>query len=96
MRWANRALASAAAMLGAGNWQIRHAPGLSTEECSYLAAGVTVTPGLECSWQADPELRAGLRIVREGNVVDASLQGLLADSDTLAAALLQEMGESSA
>jgi hypothetical protein len=84
--WLAHALARAARELagGATAWRLRHADGLPTAELDAALRSAPVR--VDCV--ADPSLRAGLRIAREGNVLDASLDGLLADRDAVAAAIL--------
>jgi hypothetical protein len=84
--WLTDALARAARDLDSGGtaWRIRHAEGLPASELEAALSSAPVR--VDCT--IDPSLRAGLRIAREGNVLDASLDGLLADRDAVAAAIL--------
>jgi hypothetical protein len=87
--WLTDALARAARELDGGGtgWRIRHADGLVAAELEAARASVPVP----LDFAADPSLRAGLRVAREGNVLDASLDGLLADRDAVAAAILHRL-----
>jgi hypothetical protein len=84
--WLANALARAARELDGGGtaWRIRHAEGPPAAE---LDAALGSAP-VRVDRAADPSLRAGLRIAREGNVLDATLDGLLGDRAAVAAAIL--------
>lgn len=84
--WVRQALLQAQRLLPAGDWRIDHAPGLEAADIAQLAAAEL--PPSPPHFQPDPELLAGLRIHGNGNCIDASLAGLLADRDSLAARLL--------
>jgi len=87
--WLANALARAAHELDGtgGTWLLHHAPGAPTAELD--AATASAPAAIECI--ADPGLRAGVRIARGGNVLDASLDGLLADRDAVASAVLRAL-----
>lgn len=81
--WVNHALDAARRQLGTGPWQIRFAPGIDRWPEGLPA---------DLSIQVDPSLKAGLRISAGGNCVDASMAGLLADSEAVASLLLGALG----
>jgi hypothetical protein len=85
--WLAHALGRAARELGGerDQWVVRHADGVAAAELAPATGG---SPTI----MADPALRAGLRIARGGNVLDASLDGLLGDRAAVSAALLQRLG----
>lgn len=87
--WLAHALARAARELdGDGDdWTLRHAEGPAVAEIAAAGAPAGALPAT----RVDPALRAGLRIGRGGNVLDASLAGLLGDRDTVSALLLQRL-----
>jgi vacuolar-type H+-ATPase subunit H len=87
LRWVRRALSQARQALPPGEWRIEHAPGLQADDIRVL--GENDLSGLPHRFQLAPELPAGVRIFGNGNCIDASLAGLLADRDGLAAALLR-------
>jgi hypothetical protein len=68
-------LASARARMPQGPWRIVHAPDWPPAERQACLAEVGATPAFE----VDPAIVAGLKIVAQGNVVDGTLAGLLAD-----------------
>lgn len=87
--WIESAVARAVQGIEGGpGWTVRHA--LGAEDAEMRAALAAMPPPVARS--IDPALRAGLRISRGGNVLDASLDGLLADRDAVAAALLAAIG----
>jgi hypothetical protein len=84
--WVQAALADARSALAAGGWQVSHAPGLTADEAP---------PGLaEC--RCDETLSAGLRIAAAGNVLDATLEGLLTDRSEIGGRLVGLLQTSSA
>ena len=85
--WVDAVLAEAARVLPRAPWRIVHAPGWTEPEQRSVAAG---SPAGAAS-QADAGIEAGLRIEAGGNVVDATLAGLLADRDEIGARLLRQM-----
>lgn len=87
MRWTQMALAQARQSLPPGPWRIEHAAGLQPQEIAALAADSSLAEAR--SFQLNPQLPAGVRVLGNGNCIDASLAGLLSDRDSLAAALLQ-------
>lgn len=88
--WVRYALQQAVLGLPPGRWRIDHAPGLSAADIAELAAPTAAA----LEWRLDPTLEAGLRVVGDGNCLDASLNGLLADRDALSARLLSAWGKS--
>ena len=62
--------------------------------CSILAA-LGKSEGLDLSFQADAHIDAGLRINADQAVLDATPAGLLAETTTIAALLLEEIGAGS-
>lgn len=89
-QWIAHALGQAAASLAAGSWRIEHAAGIEPEDRQALAA--TLPAGVVAQWQLDPALAAGLRICADGNRIDATPAGLMADREALAGAILAVRG----
>lgn len=88
--WAARAMADAQAHLpaAAGSpWRIVHAPDWPAAEREALATA-SDGHGAALRFEADPSVRAGLKIVAGGNVVDGTLDGLLADRADIESRLL--------
>lgn len=77
-------------------WLLVHGDDWPEAERVQLAARVARDQGTPVQWQHDARIAAGLRIAAGGNVVDATLAGLLADREEVAArlvGLLQDAGE---
>jgi vacuolar-type H+-ATPase subunit H len=89
--WVARALDQARRSLPAGPWTVRHAPDWAPPEAPgpslALAAG-TKGGGQALRFLADPGIAAGLIVEGGAAVLDASLDGLLADRQRLEARLL--------
>lgn len=83
--WVAQALAAARTHLPPGGWRILHAPDWPTAEQQALAVETGAAPQFE----ADARIAAGLKIVAGGNVIDGTLDGLLADRSSLEARLLR-------
>jgi len=103
--WAAQVLASARARLPVGVWRVLHAPDWPPAEQQALAAGWAAalpTPPASLAGQAAAEdatglrfeadlaIRAGLKVVANGNVIDGTLAGLLADRAEFEAQLLRQ------
>jgi hypothetical protein len=86
-QWLAAALAEAERRLGPGTWQARIAP-LPDQESLPPSIG-----DAHIAWRADPELRAGLIIDKQGARLDASIAGLLADTSMLESHILTLLGE---
>ncbi|MDH4061773.1 MAG: hypothetical protein OEU94_13255 [Aquincola sp.] len=81
--WVAATLAGAQQLLDAGPWQVAHASGWPANERQRIA-----TPPLELRFSEDPAIEAGLRIMSDGNIVDATLGGLLADREDIGGRLV--------
>ena len=75
-----------------GAWQIEHPPDWSEPEQRDFTAVIGERDGVEISFKADSDLKSGLRINADQAVLDATPQGLLAESRTIAALILDEIG----
>lgn len=84
-QWIDRALSSARSVLPRAGWSIVHGTDWSDEEKRALAARLDPLP----RFALDPQIDAGLRIAAGGNVVDATLSGLLADRDEIGGHLIR-------
>lgn len=83
--WVAHAARFARARLPGGVWRIVYAPDGSPQP--QHAPGAEW--GAAAQFHADPAISAGLRIETDGNVVDATLGGLLADRTEIEARLLR-------
>ena len=93
--WVEIALAESRRVLAPGGWHIVHAPGWPVDERQAVAARLCAEAGAAPAFTEQASLDAGLRIVADRNVVDATLAGLTADRDAIGAGLLAELGASS-
>jgi hypothetical protein len=85
--WVAQVLAFARSRLPPGAWRIVHAPDWPAPERSVLAAEL----GSEVQFHADPAVRAGLKVQIHGNVLDATLDGLLSERAAFEARLLRRL-----
>lgn len=93
--WVDAALAEARRVLAPGGWHIVHAPGWPVAEREAVASQLQAQGATAPSFTEHAGLDAGLRIVADRNVVDATLGGLTADREAIGARLLGELGASS-
>jgi hypothetical protein len=70
-------------------WRVLVPAGLPRDERAALLAGLSASGVTRATCDEDPSVDAGLRVVAGANVLDASLDGLLADRATLEGRLLQ-------
>jgi hypothetical protein len=87
-RWAEHAARSALDRLPLEQWRIAHPVDWPEPERTALAVFPAAGPGAPPVFFADASIKAGLRINAGHNVVDATLDGLLADRDAIGALLL--------
>ncbi len=90
--WVETTLAAARQRLPAGGWHISHAPDWPLAERDAVAATLAGPPA---TFEADPGITAGLKISRQGNVIDGTLAGLLADRAAIESRLLRWLEENS-
>jgi len=90
--WVDAALEDARRVLAPGRWRVVHAAGWPAHEREALAARLQAAAGTAAEFSEDAALGAGLRFLADGNVVDATLGGLLADREAIGASLLGELG----
>jgi hypothetical protein len=86
--WIGGVVNRARDVLPRGTWCITHAPGLTGDERKNLSASIESVSGEPPRFVADDALGAGIKIAASGNVVDATLAGLLADRVEIGASLL--------
>lgn len=86
--WVAAVVAAARSALTARSWRIVHAPGWPAAEREALRAALASESSIECVFDEDARLRSGLRIAADGNVVDGTQDGLLADRAEIGARLL--------
>jgi hypothetical protein len=86
--WVASVIAEAGKSLPRGAWRIVHAPGWPEAERDALAAALTATAGAPPQFVAAESARAGLRVSADGNVLDGTLDGFIADRADIGARLL--------
>ncbi|MGE5089905.1 MAG: hypothetical protein ACM3QY_12315 [Candidatus Levyibacteriota bacterium] len=91
VRWTDAVASHAMRLLPRGSWRIVHAPDWPEAERQALAASLAHDRGVVPEFVADAGVEAGLRIVAGGNVVDATIAGMLADRDDIGARLLRQI-----
>jgi hypothetical protein len=89
--WVDAVLAAARPRLPPGTWRIVHAADWPEGEQRLLAQTSGVVPEEAPHFEADPTIAAGLKVVSGGNVVDGTLEGLLADRTDFEAGLLRAL-----
>jgi hypothetical protein len=87
--WVERIAAEARASLPGGAWRVIHAPGWPDAERAAFAA--TLAAATVPEFTVDPRLPAGLKVAVEGNVIDGTDAGLLADRSEIGGLLLREL-----
>jgi len=93
--WVAAVLASARKSLPATAWHVAHAPDWPAAERDATAAEIAAPAGAECGFAADARIRAGLVIAADGNGIDGTREGLLADRAEIGSLLLHllDLGE---
>lgn len=93
--WVDATIDNARRLLRPGRWTIVHGPTWPAAERQTLAEQLQRESGTLATFVADESIDAGLRVASGGNVLDATLAGLTADRDEIAAGLLGHWQESS-
>jgi hypothetical protein len=86
--WVATVIGEARKALPGGPWRIVHAPGWPDVERDALAAAVATASGAPPQFVVADSARAGLKVTAGGNVIDGTLDGLLADRVEIGARLL--------
>jgi hypothetical protein len=87
--WVAAVIARARALLPSGTWRIVHAPDWPIAERDALVADIAATLGAAPTCETATAVRAGIRAYGNGNVIDGTLEGLLADRADIGGRLLQ-------
>lgn len=91
-RWVEAALQAATGTLPPRGWILSHAPDWPEHEREACLDGLARQLGQRPEARPDPAILAGLRIAAAGNVVDATLDGLLADREDIGGRLVAGLG----
>ncbi len=89
--WIEHVLRAARARIAPGDWCITHPADWPPEEQSALADTLREAGHGTARFQADPRSRAGLKITAGGNVIDGTLDGLLAERAEFETRLLRRL-----
>jgi hypothetical protein len=89
--WVAHVLASAQPRMPRGPWRIVHAPDWPPVERQAPMAAIAAASGAAPHFEADAAIRAGLKVVASGNVIDGTQHGLLADRPAIEASLLRAL-----
>lgn len=92
-RWVEALLARARAALPATGWRIEYAADWNEAERAAAAAALAAEGLRDVVFAPVPELVAGLRIRAGHNLLDGSLEGLLADRAAVEGRLLRALAE---
>ena len=87
--WVAAVATNARAMLPRCTWRIAHAPDWPPAERDALLAELAASLGTAPICEIAETIRAGLRISGDGNVIDGTLEGFLADRSEIGSKLLQ-------
>jgi len=89
--WVAHVLDAALACMPGGRWRIAHAPDWPDAERQAAAQSLLAGSHASPHFEADAAIAAGLKVVADGNVIDGTLPGLLADRAEFEARLLREL-----
>jgi len=92
--WTRQILDGARSELERGDWSLRYAPGWPDEERDAAIAELAAAGFPVVAATPDAAMRAGLQVRSRGNVLDATLAGLLADRNAIGARTLDELSRS--
>lgn len=92
-QWLDAHLARALRVLPRERWQVEFGAGWTDGQREALAARIAAAGVPGASWQAREEIDGGVRIRAGSNVVDATIDGLLADRAALEGRLLDLLEE---
>ena len=87
--WVAALAATALAVLPRTSWRLHHPSDFPRSELETFTATLSDRVGVAPQCIADPRIRGGLKIAADGNVVDGTLDGLLADHDDIGGRLLR-------
>jgi hypothetical protein len=91
--WVERAAARSAEALRPGEWRVAHPPDWPAEEIERLRRRLLERGVSAATFTPDALVRAGVKLASGYTVLDATLEGLLADRGAVEARLLFHLGE---
>lgn len=90
-QWTDAVASLCVLRLRPGTWLVEHPSGWSEPEQRKFAAMIEQREDVAINFISDDELQSGLRVKADQAVLDATPEGLLADSRTIAAVILAEI-----
>jgi vacuolar-type H+-ATPase subunit E/Vma4 len=93
--WVERAVSRAAGALPSGEWKIVHPADWPDEERIRVRQWL-LERSIVAAFAPDPLVRAGVKLASGHSVLDATLEGLLADRSAVEARLLFHLGDEGA
>ena len=87
-RWLEAAIGNASSRMRQQGWHIEHPPGLSEEDIERINQASMHGKGKGPELSASDDIKAGIRIIVRGTVIDATLDGLLQQKTAIEARLL--------
>lgn len=93
--WVSKVLESARPLMQGGAWHIAHAIDWPVAEQLAAVQALQCDADAAPAFEPDARISAGLKIVAAGNVIDGTLDGLLADRSELESRLLHLLESSS-
>ncbi len=90
-RWMDAAIQVSIARLRHNKWLVEHTPDWSEAERSEFTEAICARRMVDIAFKAESAVTAGLRIRADLAVLDVTPDGLLADTRTVAALLLDEI-----
>ena len=94
--WLHAAIQSASSRLREKEWHIEHPLDMSEEEKKSIKHAVVHNKAKGFKLVACDDIEAGIRIIRNGTVIDATLDGLLKQKNTIEATMIARIKQSAA
>jgi|APIni6443716594_1056825.scaffolds.fasta_scaffold494689_1 hypothetical protein len=94
--WVAAVVGAAKARMPRSPWRILHAPDWPVAEQHALRAGWPLGPDAAPAFEPDARIRAGLKVAAAGNLIDGTLDGLLAERGDIESRLLRQLESASA
>ncbi len=89
--WVAMVMAAAKARMPRGAWHIVHACDWPAAEQQALRPALPAAPDAALVFEPEPRIRAGLKVAAAGNLIDGTLDGLMADRGELESRLLRQL-----
>ena len=90
-RWSDGAIEKASSVMLNDNWRIEYPSALSAGEVEHLKHQAVSVHSKTAALTVDDKIKAGIRIIAAGTVVDATLDGLLQQRAVIEAMLISRI-----